>query len=101
MNEHLAMSTFLQASSLLSLPIYFNVSVLCSTTASRGSGCFTKGCKYYPCMEKQRYSTNGGFVHRFSSPELSLHHARSRRSRRQLWHRNLLASRRAGSCRAV
>lgn len=38
---------------------------------------------------RKRYSTNGWLEHRFSSPELSLHHARSRRSRRQVWHRNL------------
>lgn len=89
LNEHLGMSTFLQAGLLFSLPIYFNVSIMCSTTSSRGSGCFTKRHKYYPCMEKQGYSTNDSFEHRFSSPELSLHHARSRRNRRQVWHRNL------------
>lgn len=89
LNEHLGMSTFPQASLLFSLPVYFNVSVLGSTTSSRGCGCFTERHRYYPCMEKQRYSTNGWLEHRFSSPELSLHHARSRRSRRQVWHRNL------------
>lgn len=51
LNEHLGMSTFLQGSLLFSLPVYFNVSVLCSTTSPRGSGCFTKGWKYYPCRE--------------------------------------------------
>lgn len=75
LNEHLVMSTFLWASLMFSLPICsVLMSLLNSATSSRGSRCFTKGYKYYPCMRKQRYRTNDWFEHRFSSPQLLLHH---------------------------
>lgn len=75
LNEHWVMSAFLQASLISSLLICFALtSLLNSATSSRVSGCFTKGCKYYPCVKKQRDRTNGWFEHRFSSPQLFLHH---------------------------